>query len=49
MIPDKMLLSIFLNKVRRFPGIHWDVETFERAPDGSPHKTYKFLVDAMDG
>ena len=48
MIPDKMLLSIFLNKVRKFPGIAWDVETFERAPDNSPQKTYKFLVQAMD-
>ena len=48
MIPPKMLLSIFLNKVRKFPGIQWDVEHFDRAPDGSPIKTYQFLVDAMD-
>ena len=49
LIPDKMLLTIFLNKIRKLPGVQRDVEDFERAQDGSPVKTYRFLVAAMDG
>ena len=48
MIPEKILLSVFFNKVRKFPGIRWEVEMFERAPDNSPQKTYKYLTEAMD-